>query len=61
MYRSAYREDTRWRHIDSRKIRPLDSVILPPEVKDLLVADCVDFLKSETWYDVFLVCEIFPF
>ncbi|KAI0255479.1 hypothetical protein BJV78DRAFT_1273466 [Lactifluus subvellereus] len=39
-----------WRYTDSRHKRPLGSIVLNPGVKEMLVADAKDFLKSEKWY-----------
>jgi chaperone BCS1 len=36
-----------WRFNGARQKRPLASVVLEPAVKDMLVADCKDFLRSE--------------
>ncbi|THH17283.1 hypothetical protein EW146_g3496 [Bondarzewia mesenterica] len=39
-----------WRWTDSRHKRPMSSIVLNPGVKEMLVADTHDFLKSEKWY-----------
>lgn len=39
-----------WRYTDSRHKRPLSSIVLNTGVKEMLVADAKDFLKSEKWY-----------
>ncbi|KAH9986217.1 hypothetical protein BJV74DRAFT_775047 [Russula compacta] len=39
-----------WRYTDSRHKRPLSSIVLNKGVKEMLVADAKDFLKSEKWY-----------
>ncbi|KAH6906438.1 hypothetical protein BKA70DRAFT_1287568 [Coprinopsis sp. MPI-PUGE-AT-0042] len=39
-----------WRWTDSRAKRPLSSIVLNPGVKEMLVADTKDFLRSEKWY-----------
>ena len=39
-----------WRHIASRQKRPLNSIILDPGIKDLLINDARDFLGSKSWY-----------
>ncbi|KAF8487052.1 P-loop containing nucleoside triphosphate hydrolase protein [Russula ochroleuca] len=39
-----------WRYTDSRHKRPLSSIVLNPGVKEMLVSDAKDFLKSEKWY-----------
>jgi chaperone BCS1 len=39
-----------WRWTDSRAKRPLGSIVLNPGVKEMLVEDTKDFLRSERWY-----------
>ncbi|KLO06556.1 P-loop containing nucleoside triphosphate hydrolase protein [Schizopora paradoxa] len=39
-----------WRWTDSRHKRPMGSIVLEPGVKEMLLADTRDFLKSEKWY-----------
>jgi mitochondrial chaperone BCS1 len=39
-----------WRWTDSRAKRPLSSIVLNPGVKEMLVSDTKDFLRSEKWY-----------
>ncbi|KAI6023352.1 P-loop containing nucleoside triphosphate hydrolase protein [Pisolithus marmoratus] len=39
-----------WRWNGARQKRPLSSIVLQPGVKDMLLADCKDFLASEDWY-----------
>ncbi|EIM80091.1 P-loop containing nucleoside triphosphate hydrolase protein [Stereum hirsutum FP-91666 SS1] len=39
-----------WRWTDSRHKRPMSSIVLNPGVKEMLVADTHDFLRSEKWY-----------
>ncbi|EJD05988.1 P-loop containing nucleoside triphosphate hydrolase protein [Fomitiporia mediterranea MF3/22] len=39
-----------WRWTDSRHKRPMESIVLEPGVKEMLLADTRDFLKSEKWY-----------
>ncbi|KAF9653209.1 P-loop containing nucleoside triphosphate hydrolase protein [Thelephora ganbajun] len=39
-----------WRWTDSRHKRPISSIVLNPGVKEMLLADTKDFLKSEKWY-----------
>ncbi|KAF9033515.1 P-loop containing nucleoside triphosphate hydrolase protein [Panaeolus papilionaceus] len=39
-----------WRWTDSRHKRPLNSIVLNPGVKEMLLDDARDFLKSEKWY-----------
>ncbi|KAG8929036.1 hypothetical protein FRC02_006101 [Tulasnella sp. 418] len=39
-----------WRWNGARAKRPLSSIVLEPGVKDMLMADCRDFLASEEWY-----------
>ena len=36
-----------WRWTDSRHKRPISSIVLNPGVKEMLLADTRDFLKSE--------------
>ena len=31
-------------------MRPMSSIVLEPGVKDMILADCKDFLASEEWY-----------
>ncbi|KAF7303789.1 Mitochondrial chaperone BCS1 [Mycena indigotica] len=49
---SVYVSDTNnnWRSVARRDKRPLDSIVLDPGQKDLLIADAKDFLKSKEWY-----------
>ncbi|KAK1226332.1 hypothetical protein PQX77_010696 [Marasmius sp. AFHP31] len=39
-----------WRWNGARQKRPMSSIVLQPGVKDMLLADCKDFLSSEDWY-----------
>ncbi|KAG5639510.1 hypothetical protein H0H81_000655 [Sphagnurus paluster] len=39
-----------WRWTDSRHKRPMGSIVLNPGVKEMLLNDTKDFLKSEKWY-----------
>ncbi|PPR01558.1 hypothetical protein CVT24_005884 [Panaeolus cyanescens] len=39
-----------WRWNGARQKRPMSSIVLQPGVKDMLLADCKDFLASEEWY-----------
>ncbi|KAL5532989.1 hypothetical protein ACEPAF_4763 [Sanghuangporus sanghuang] len=39
-----------WRWTDSRHKRPMASIVLEPGVKEMLLADTRDFLRSEKWY-----------
>lgn len=39
-----------WRWNGARQKRPMSSIVLEPGVKDMLLADCRDFLRSEDWY-----------
>ncbi|KAF8634293.1 hypothetical protein AX17_004246 [Amanita inopinata Kibby_2008] len=39
-----------WRWTDSRHKRPMSSIVLNPGVKEMLLNDTKDFLKSEKWY-----------
>ncbi|KAI4519963.1 P-loop containing nucleoside triphosphate hydrolase protein [Schizophyllum commune] len=40
-----------WRRIASRPKRALDSIVLDPGIKDLLINDAREFLKSRDWYN----------
>ncbi|KAI0924341.1 hypothetical protein AcW1_006482 [Taiwanofungus camphoratus] len=39
-----------WRWNGARQKRPMSSIVLEPGVKDMIIADCQDFLCSEDWY-----------
>ncbi|KAI0258653.1 P-loop containing nucleoside triphosphate hydrolase protein [Gloeopeniophorella convolvens] len=39
-----------WRWNGARQKRPMSSIVLEPAVKEMLLADCRDFLRSEDWY-----------
>ncbi|KAG8901795.1 hypothetical protein FRB99_005095 [Tulasnella sp. 403] len=39
-----------WRWSGSRPKRPLDSIVLEPGVKEMVIEDAEDFLDSEEWY-----------
>ncbi|THH29281.1 hypothetical protein EUX98_g4901 [Antrodiella citrinella] len=39
-----------WRWNGARHKRPMSSIVLEPGVKDMILADCKDFLCSEDWY-----------
>ena len=39
-----------WRKSGSRPKRPLESIILDPGVKDMVLADAQEFMASEAWY-----------
>ncbi|KAJ8483222.1 hypothetical protein ONZ51_g4858 [Trametes cubensis] len=39
-----------WRWNGARQKRPMSSIVLEPGVKDMILADCKDFLASEDWY-----------
>ncbi|KAL5536657.1 hypothetical protein ACEPAF_480 [Sanghuangporus sanghuang] len=39
-----------WRWNGARQKRPMSSIVLDPSVKEMLLADCRDFLRSEEWY-----------
>ncbi|KIY69428.1 P-loop containing nucleoside triphosphate hydrolase protein [Cylindrobasidium torrendii FP15055 ss-10] len=49
---SIYVADTSnsWRRVSERSKRSLESIILEPGIKDLLVHDAKDFLGSKEWY-----------
>lgn len=38
----------------------MSSIVLQPGVKDMLLADCKDFLCSEEWYDSNLIKFLLP-
>jgi len=39
-----------WRELATRRKRPLDSIILDPGIRELVVEDAQDFLASKVWY-----------
>ncbi|KAJ7088644.1 P-loop containing nucleoside triphosphate hydrolase protein [Mycena epipterygia] len=39
-----------WRHVACREKRSMHSIILDPGVKDVLIDDARDFLRSKEWY-----------
>ena len=39
-----------WRRSGSRPKRPMESIVLDPGVKDMILADAQEFMASETWY-----------
>lgn len=39
-----------WRELATRRKRPLESIILDPGIRDLVVEDAQDFLASKGWY-----------
>jgi hypothetical protein len=43
-----------WRWNGARQKRPMNSIVLEPAVKEMLLADCRDFLRSEDWYVYYL-------
>jgi chaperone BCS1 len=45
-----------WRWNGARQKRPLSSIVLEPGVKDMIVADCKDFLRSEDVRFLFPLC-----
>jgi chaperone BCS1 len=49
---SIYVQDPRndWKQICSRPKRSLNSIVLDPGVKELLIEDAKDFLASKSWY-----------
>ncbi|KAJ7267446.1 hypothetical protein C8J57DRAFT_1327732 [Mycena rebaudengoi] len=48
----VYVSDTsnNWRHVTCREKRSMNSIILDPGVKDILIDDAKDFLQSKPWY-----------
>lgn len=44
-----------WRWNGARAKRPMTSIVLEPAVKEMLLADCKDFLGSEDWYVPFIL------
>lgn len=46
----SYDMHTRWRKLADRPRRSLNSIILDPGMKDMLISDAKDFLSSKTWY-----------
>ena len=50
-FRSTY---ACWRWNGARQKRPMNSIVLEPAVKEMLLADCRDFLRSEDWYVYYL-------
>ena len=44
-----------WRWNGARQKRPMSSIVLQPGVKDMLLADCKDFLCSEEWSVLFFL------
>ncbi|KIJ51167.1 hypothetical protein M422DRAFT_158487 [Sphaerobolus stellatus SS14] len=47
---SANNYNDYWRMTSSRRKRPLSSIILEPEIKDMILDDAKDFLENEKWY-----------
>ncbi|KAF8880502.1 BCS1 N terminal-domain-containing protein [Infundibulicybe gibba] len=39
-----------WRHVACRAKRSMNSIVLDPGIKDLLLDDAKDFLRSKSWY-----------
>ncbi|KAG9085171.1 hypothetical protein FS749_004640, partial [Ceratobasidium sp. UAMH 11750] len=39
-----------WHRSASRSKRPMPSIVLDPEIKDMIMEDAKDFLSSENWY-----------
>ncbi|KAI0091429.1 P-loop containing nucleoside triphosphate hydrolase protein [Irpex rosettiformis] len=50
-----------WRWSGARQKRPMSSIVLEPGVKDMILADCKDFLQSEDWVAWFLIQAGIPF
>ncbi|THV03121.1 P-loop containing nucleoside triphosphate hydrolase protein [Dendrothele bispora CBS 962.96] len=38
-----------WKYVGARPKRPMTSMVLEPDLKDALLADCKEFLSSEEW------------
>jgi chaperone BCS1 len=47
--RSRSRRYGNWRWTGAKQKRPMSSIVLEPSVKEMLVEDCKDFLRSEDW------------
>lgn len=41
-----------WNHVACRAKRSMNSIVLDPGIKDMLVGDARDFLNSKSWYAV---------
>ncbi|KAH9971839.1 P-loop containing nucleoside triphosphate hydrolase protein [Lactifluus volemus] len=39
-----------WRWNSAPQKRPMSSIVLKPVVKEMIVEDCLDFLRSKDWY-----------
>ncbi|KIJ55118.1 hypothetical protein M422DRAFT_151461 [Sphaerobolus stellatus SS14] len=39
-----------WRWNGARQKRPMSSIVLEPGIKEMILNDCKDFLRSEEWY-----------
>ncbi|KAG9103524.1 hypothetical protein FRC07_009972, partial [Ceratobasidium sp. 392] len=39
-----------WHRSASRSKRPMSSIVLDPEIKDMIMEDAKDFMSSESWY-----------
>ena len=50
-----------WRWNGARQKRPLSSIVLEPGVKDMIVADCKDFLRSEDVRFLFFIFSAVSF
>ncbi|KAI0305836.1 P-loop containing nucleoside triphosphate hydrolase protein [Multifurca ochricompacta] len=46
----GYVQQHDWTHVASREKRSLDSIVLDDGIKELLLEDARDFLKSKQWY-----------
>jgi chaperone BCS1 len=49
-----------WRWTDSRHKRPMSSIVLNPGVKEMLLADARDFLRSEKVIEDFCLQDFVP-
>ncbi|THV03119.1 P-loop containing nucleoside triphosphate hydrolase protein, partial [Dendrothele bispora CBS 962.96] len=50
-----------WKYVGARPKRPMTSMVLEPDLKDALLADCKEFLSSEEWCVDSLAASGIPF